>query len=91
MERKRNIGLIVFIKAIPKNTTQKYVQVLSSVTKAVSSKISLPQDHLNFSEALVNEDVLSIHKLREISSPFIERNDFDSIVDGIGVKSGFSG
>ena len=64
------------------------MQVLSSVTKAVSSKISLPQDHLNFSEALVNEDVLSIHKLREISSPFIERNDFDSIVDGIGVKSG---
>ena len=86
--KKTKYWLDSFIKAIPKNTTKKYVQVLSSVTKAVSSKISLPQDHLNFSEALVNEDALSINKLREISSSFIERNDFDSIVDGIGVKSG---
>lgn len=86
--KKTKYWLDSFIKAIPKNTTKKYVQILSSVTKAVSSKISLPQERLNFSEALASEDTLSVNKLREISRPFIERNDFDSIVDGIGVKSG---
>ncbi|TYB22310.1 hypothetical protein FXB85_09155 [Aggregatibacter actinomycetemcomitans] len=86
--KKTKYWLDSFIKAIPKNTTKKYVQILSSVIKAVSSKISLPQEHLNFSEALASEDSLSIKKLREISSPFVERNDFDSIVNGIGVKNG---
>lgn len=86
--KKTKYWLDSFIKAIPKNTTKKYVQILGSVTKAIANKISLPQEHLNFSEALANEDILSINKLREISSPFIEKNNFDSIVDGIGVKSG---
>ncbi|MGV3059943.1 nucleoid-associated protein [[Pasteurella] aerogenes] len=86
--KKTKYWLDSFIKAIPKNTTKKYVQILGSVTKAIANKISLPQEHLNFSEALANEDILSINKLREISSPFIEKNHFDSIVDGIGVKSG---
>lgn len=86
--KKTKYWLDSFIKAIPKNTTKKYVQILGSVTKTVANKISLPQEHLNFSEALANEDILSINKLREISSPFIGKNNFDSIVDGIGVKSG---
>lgn len=86
--KKTKYWLDSFIKAIPKNTTKKYVQILGSVTKAIANKISLPQEHLNFSEALANEDILSINKLREISSPFIEKNNFDSIVGGIGVKSG---
>lgn len=86
--KKTKYWLDSFIKAIPKNTTKKYVQILGSVAKAVANKISLPQEYLKFSEALANEDILSINKLREISSPFIEKNNFDSIVDGIGVKSG---
>ena len=52
--KKTKYWLDSFIKAIPKNTTKKYVQILGSVTKTVANKISLPQEHLNFSEALAN-------------------------------------
>lgn len=86
--KKTKYWLDSFIKATPKNTTKKYVQILGSITKVISSKINSPQEYLSFSEALANEDVLSINKLREISRPFIEKNNFDSIVDGIGVKRG---
>ncbi|MCW9699106.1 MULTISPECIES: nucleoid-associated protein [unclassified Avibacterium] len=76
-----------FIKAVPKNTVKKYTQILSSLTKAVSKKIHLPQDFLDFSDALSKEDNLSVNQLKRISTAFVENEDFDNIVSSLGIKN----
>ena len=86
--KKTKYWIDSFIKATPKNTSKKYTQILGELTKSISKKINSPNDALVFSESLSCEEVLSVNQLKEISRNFINQNDVDSIVDGIGVKYG---
>lgn len=75
-----------FVKAKPRNTEQKYIHILSDITKTISKKIKTPNDSLLFAESLSNQNDFSVDVLKELSADFIPNEDFDSVVDAVGIK-----
>lgn len=77
-----------FIKAKPRNTEKKYIHILSDITKTVSKKIKTPNNSLLFTESLSSQNDLSVDTLKELSANFIPNEDFDSVVNAVGIKHG---
>ncbi|MBX9723487.1 MAG: nucleoid-associated protein [Candidatus Obscuribacterales bacterium] len=92
--QKTKYWLESFLKATPSQTPKACAKVAGALIKAISSKVELPSNALEFgrliNEKLSESDVLTIEGLKEISAPFISEEEVNSLIDGARLKSGFT-
>lgn len=91
--QKTKYWLESFLKATPSQTPKASAKVTGTLIKAISSKVELPSDALEFgrvlNEKLSGSDVLTIEELIEISTPFVG-DEINLLLDGARLKSGFA-
>lgn len=92
--QKTKYWLETFLKATPSQTPKACAKVAGALIKAISSRVDLPSDALEFgrlvNEKLSESDILTIEELKEISTPFVDEHEINSLIDSARLKSRFA-
>lgn len=90
--QKTKYWLESFLKAVPSATPKACAKVAGAFLKAVSNKVSLPADALEFGQrlqkSLSESDDLSFSEIRNISNSYLDEAEVNGILAGIRGKSG---
>jgi hypothetical protein len=92
LSQKTKYWLESFLKAVPSATPKACAKAAGAFLKAVSFKVELPGDALEFGqriqESLSDSDSLSIGTIKDISNSYLDEDEVSGILAGIRNKVG---
>ncbi len=94
LSQKTKYWLDTFLKVEPVQTSKTYAKAAGAFIKAVSNKVTIPNEALEFSKQLQTKietsDNLSIGDIKSISNPYVSEEEVNGILSGIRSTSGIS-